>query len=187
MKRGFIGPLGDDFPAIFPIALGLMFFFASISVAYDSYYYKDTQSTLLRANVMISRSVRQQGVMTESYWRDFACPLITEIQANYGTHAALMITRPRYVNEATLSSVDVSERSLKEPFEFKNVKALCPVVRGTDEWVAESGMPTNPSRPMMILNYPVIVEVKWDGSSYSACEGVECERRPAVLAVYTWK
>jgi hypothetical protein len=164
-----------------------MLFFSAIAVAYDAYYYKDTQATLLRANIMISRSVRQQGVMTESYWRDFACPLVTEIQANYGTHAALMITRPRYVNEATLSSADVSEHSLKDPFEFKNVKALCPVSRDAAAWAADAGMPTDPSRPMLVLNYPVIVEVQNDGSSYSACEGAKCESKPAVLAVYTWK
>ncbi len=195
MRKGFIGPLGDDFPAIFPIALGLMFFFASISIAYDNYNYKADQATLIRANIMISRSARQQSVMTEKYWTSHACPLIEEIQTNYGVHSAMMVARPHYEQEATLSGDVIGHPSEESPFEFLGTigakYALCPIPNNKnddfEDWAEDFGVDfNNPQRPVLTLVYPIVTEVKWDGSEYVSCAGAECEVKPALLVVYTW-
>ena len=193
--RGFIGPLGDDFPAIFPIALGLMFFFGAIAITYDVYNYKSTQANLIRANIMISRSVRAQTLMSPDYWEFQACPLITEIQANYGVSSAMMLERAYYFNEELLGEDDPdTSLSLDRPFfmDGSDRPALCPESDDYDDWVEEAKIPLDdPNRRILSLSYPVLVNMEWDGTKYVGCvpeEGVrKCEQKTVNLVIYTWE
>jgi hypothetical protein len=92
-RRGFIGPLGDDFPAIFPIAMGLMFFFGAISLTYLNYTDKRDTATLMRANLAMSKGVRAQITFDADYWKDVACPLFERAKANYGVRAKMRLVQ----------------------------------------------------------------------------------------------
>ena len=87
--RGYIGPLGDDFPAIFPIAMGLMFFFSAITLTYDYYNTKHDAALLMEANTALAKAARAQLVFTQEYWDDGGgvCDLIDKTKANYGVRA----------------------------------------------------------------------------------------------------
>lgn len=196
--RGFIGPLGDDFPAIFPIALGLMFFFGAITIAYNAYDYKNTQSNLIRANIMISRSVRAHLLVDSDYWNNEACKLITEIQANYGVSSAMLIERPYYAGEDDLAGSSGLKAARPFFFDGTDKPALCPLEgsRGSfDAWAEANGLPlADPNRRTLALTYPVLVNVEWGGGMYLGCvpdlnanPPKNCEQKTANLVVYTWE
>lgn len=96
MKKGYIGALGDDFPALFPILLGLLLFFGSITLTYQVYELRSKQINAMRANVMLSRAVRTQRQFTGNYWNDYACPLLQSSRSNYGVHTAMILNRTHY-------------------------------------------------------------------------------------------
>ncbi|MCK4327710.1 MAG: hypothetical protein KAW41_04505 [Candidatus Diapherotrites archaeon] len=87
--RGYIGPLGDDFPAIFPIAMGLLLFFSAITLTYDYYNTKHDAALLLEANTALAKAARAQLVFTQDYWDEEGgvCDLIDKTKANYGVRA----------------------------------------------------------------------------------------------------
>ena len=88
-SRGYLGPLGDDFPAIFPIAMGLLFFFSAITLTYDYYNTKHDAAILIQANTALAKAARSQLVFTQKYWDDDSgvCDLIDKTKANYGVRA----------------------------------------------------------------------------------------------------
>ncbi len=90
MRKGYIGPLGDDFPSIFPIALGLIIFFSALYVAYASYQMKEDYVQTMRANIMISRAVRYQIYFDKDYW-DFTCDLALALKTNYAVHLVMWL------------------------------------------------------------------------------------------------
>ena len=85
-RRGYLGPLGDDFPAIFPIALGLMFFFSAITLTYDYYNVKRDSALLIEANVALAKAARSQLLFDEDHWEG-VCDLVDKTKANYGVRA----------------------------------------------------------------------------------------------------
>ena len=89
-SRGYLGPLGDDFPAIFPIAMGLMLFFSSITLTYDYYTTKQGTATLMEANVALAKAARSQIVFDDAHW-DRVCVITDRTKANYGVRARVWI------------------------------------------------------------------------------------------------
>jgi len=94
MKRGYLGPLGDDFPAIFPVAFGLMLFFAAITLTFNLYNYKQDTVALMRSNIALSKAVRSQLIFDEELFfgergRDGACDLFDRAKVNYGVQAKM--------------------------------------------------------------------------------------------------
>lgn len=89
-EKGYLGPIGDDFPAIFPIAFGLIFFFGSIAVTYDIYTQKKDLGQSMRANLLLSRGVRRETVMNQEYWGE-ACEFFQNTKPNYGVGGYMTI------------------------------------------------------------------------------------------------
>ena len=89
-RRGYIGPIGDDFPSIFPLLLGLLIFFSALYVAYLSYQSKNDAVQCMRANLMMSRAVRYQVYFDDRYW-DYACHLGLALRGNYRVNLIMWI------------------------------------------------------------------------------------------------
>ncbi|GEM_PF-4550994 len=175
-KKGYIGPLGDDFPSIFPIALGLMIFFSTIYVAYSAYQSKEDYVQTMRANIMISRAVRYQIYFDEDYW-DFACDLASALKTNYAVHLAMWLEEEEETWRGTTTGV--------VNFGYNNY-ALCPKYSGLSSnfWRGQSsgGQPDpyaviadkTKNRVITIMTYPVL---------YTTDEG----NKPVRLVVVTWR
>lgn len=86
--KGYLGPLGDDFPAIFPIAMGLLFFFSAITLTYNYYNEKHDTAILMEANTALGKAARTQLVFDETYWTQI-CDTVDKTKANYGVRAKL--------------------------------------------------------------------------------------------------
>lgn len=89
-ERGYLGPIGDDFPSIFPIAFGLIFFFGSITITYNNYNQKRDLGQSMRANLLLSKGARRETMVNEEYWGD-ACDFFKSMKANYGVDGYMMI------------------------------------------------------------------------------------------------
>lgn len=59
--RGFIGPLGDDIPSIFPIVIGLTLFFAGFAFGVTRYNERTTMLEERRTGLSISYSIMERG------------------------------------------------------------------------------------------------------------------------------
>ncbi len=174
-KRGYIGPLGDDFPSLFPLLLGLLVFFSSLAMAYMVYDAKDSNVKAMRANVMISRSVRYQLTFDEDYWK-YACSIAMGMRTNYDTHLAMWM---EYLDDKGQIHIVSFEG-------YRNL-ALCPLPdsdEGVDFWGAYVQNPylvvsdKTKGRYSITMTYPVI----WVNDT-----GPQKLYVPARLVVVTWK
>ena len=86
--RGYLGPLGDDFPAIFPISMGLLLFFSAITMTYNYYNVKHDTAVLMEANTALGKAARSQLVFDSNYWEQ-VCSTVDKTKANYGVRAKL--------------------------------------------------------------------------------------------------
>ncbi|MCD4740330.1 hypothetical protein K8R43_04010 [archaeon] len=180
MKKGYIGPIGDDFPAMFPILLGLMLFFGAVTVTYNVYEAKNSRVNAMRANIMISRAIRERKHMDHDYWKDYACPLLKTSRSNYGIHAAMRIDRTNYTTYDTSTPNYVFE---SKNFSFDPSDATTEAVcyeGGTtfDDW--GKYVPVQEfmdGRDFVSMKYPIVVDVD-DGGTKRALT--------AELEVITW-
>ncbi len=90
--RGYLGPLGDDFPAIFPISMGLLLFFSAITMTYNYYNMKHDTAMLMEANTALGKAARAQLVFDSAYW-ERVCDTIDKTKANYGVRAKIELLR----------------------------------------------------------------------------------------------
>jgi len=64
MRKGFIGPIGDDLPSIISIVLALGLFFSGVTYALDTYNQKIADMELLKGSVEIARAVMENGTVS---------------------------------------------------------------------------------------------------------------------------
>jgi hypothetical protein len=179
MKKAYIGAIGDDFPALFPLILGLMLFFASVSLAYNTYNEKRDLAVSMRANVMLARAVRQRTLMGEEYWDSYACPVMEKMRANYGVGAAMKVFRQNYTTYDLTPGAFSDPNLTVEPIVFQpgavpSVNATCP----EGDW--EKIVPTRETayrKSLIIMVYPVLINETKSGETFS---------RPGGLMVATW-
>ncbi|MCD6414625.1 MAG: hypothetical protein J7L23_03275 [Candidatus Diapherotrites archaeon] len=171
MRKGYIGPLGDDFPALLPIALGLLMFFSAISLAYAIHDAKSTTVNLMRANVMISRSIREDVHFTREYWTGEACSKMNNTAVNYGVKVAMRIVMSNYTYYSTTgsSSIEIPSNKTEDSVMLVNSsggsRAVCPLGAQWEDYVPASGL---------AMSYPVVVDSQG-------------QILPATLVVVTWQ
>lgn len=62
-KRGFIGPLGDDIPAIFPIVAGVLIFITSLIYIYGQVDERNKYLEIRTSSLKLSYIVSEKGLM----------------------------------------------------------------------------------------------------------------------------
>ncbi len=63
MKKGFIGPLGDDLPSLIAIMLALTLFFSGLTFAMHTFNQRQGRVRLMRGAVDISRAIVREPVL----------------------------------------------------------------------------------------------------------------------------
>jgi hypothetical protein len=189
-NRGYIGPLGDDFPSIFPLLFGLIIFFSSLYAAYNIYQAKDSTVQVMKANIMISRAVRSQIYFDGEYWK-YACKLGLAMRSNYQVHLAMWLEyKPVQSSSSSSPSSAISGEDLRlvtyssgGSWPSSGQSAICPKDR--DFW--GGSVPNTPSklsekiaemtlnREAATMTYPVVYV---DRNGYD---------NPARLVVVTWR
>ncbi len=80
--RGFVGPLGDDFPSIFPIVAGVLLFISTISFAGGLAADKNSYLEVRKAALSLSYIVTEKGFVTAETWVSKKAALEKAAQAN---------------------------------------------------------------------------------------------------------
>ena len=165
-SHGYIGPMGDDFPSIFPLLLGLVVFFSALYTAYATYQTKNDIVQTMRANILISRAIRYQVVFDEDYWKS-ACNLALGLRGDYQVHLAM------WVEEEEKGNGPPGQR-----YQWK-IKAVCP--QDDEFWSGREDDPKTltsqlkDTKAAITMTYPIV----WKGK-----DGVST---PARLTVVTWR
>jgi len=64
MKKGFLGPIGDDLPSIIALMLAMGIFFSAISYTMNIYNQKIAETETLKGSLEIGRAVMDKGLLT---------------------------------------------------------------------------------------------------------------------------
>ena len=173
MIKGYLGPLGDDFPAIFPIALGLMFFFGAITITYQNYDMKQEMTTLMRANLALSKAVRTQLEFDPEFW-ETACNVLEDTKANYGVMAKMGIIEVKYVEDGKYKTNPEYEGYELEEYIYYDDNGYPKTIEPCGD-LMEKGKPIPKENDfVVVMYYPVIIKES----------GVN---KPVTLVIMTWK
>lgn len=89
MKKGFIGPIGDDLPSVIAIVLALSIFFSALLFSLNVYNQKIENLDLLKGAIEISRTLTVDGLMPVDWSSTQGQSLkdkASVIAASYGLH-----------------------------------------------------------------------------------------------------
>jgi len=64
MKKGFLGPIGDDLPSIIALMLAMGIFFSAISYTMNIYNQKIAETETLKGSLEIGRAIMDKGLLT---------------------------------------------------------------------------------------------------------------------------
>ncbi len=162
-KRGFMGPLGDDIPSIFPIVAGILIFFTSLIYIYQQVEERDAYLNLRSATLQASYIVTENGLMTEAQFSQKCDFELKPFVASKGMEYVVILKR--YCGPVTYKEEEnfkVRERDIYYGTErIPGIKDSICSSNETIEAIAASSNPKAvvlPSRNTIIMSYPIAVE-----------------------------
>jgi len=66
MRKGFIGPIGDDLPSVIALLLALGMFFTAVIYSFNMYNQKLSDMETLKGSIEIGRVLMDRGYMLDS-------------------------------------------------------------------------------------------------------------------------
>ncbi len=91
--RGFIGPLGDDIPSIFPIVFGVLIFLGTMTYALNQYNQKNSYLNVKQSVLDISNAVDNSGYLSDSSFSISCQSLYSVIAKREGIHAIITVEK----------------------------------------------------------------------------------------------
>lgn len=91
MRLGFIGPLGDDIPSIFPVVAGILLFFFSISTATQRLDERNSYLSLKRAGMDIAYTAMIKGKLSPADFKDMCDSSLKEVAKRNAVYFAVTI------------------------------------------------------------------------------------------------
>lgn len=172
-RKGFVGPLGDDIPSIFPIVAGVLLFIGTLSYAIDTINEKNAYFDVRRAALGLSYIATDKGVVSENVFAE-KCGSMKK----YGDSASVkfLVTLKRFCTQVSLTNVVSSAES---PYNFADSESAA------STWLhcANAELPSNqdylpPPKNSVLLSYPIAVPCPF---AVSATNGL------GVINVIVWR
>ncbi len=98
-RRGFVGPLGDDIPSIFPIVAGIMLFLGTIAYASDLVNEKSSYLEIRKAAMGLSYIVTEKGLTNAALFDQKCDSMQSYASAN---SVKFLVTLKRFCNAVNL-------------------------------------------------------------------------------------
>ena len=149
LKKGFIGPIGDDLPSLTPLIFGLIMFFSAFTTAFTSFDQRNTEFFDDIALMKISKVMQTNGYIYSHDNFESLCSTIGAVNINY----VAAITPDAYNRAETKAITDFSF------FSSGGKKFYCTNTEGTGSaikdivTIREVG-----GRKMVSRIYPIVVE-----------------------------
>lgn len=155
-RKGFVGPLGDDIPSIFPMVAGIMLFVGTLAFAGDLVAQKNSLLEVRKAAVSLSYIVTDKGMVTRESW-DAKCVALKK--AGKANNVRVLATVKRFCGEVVFP--DPNQQPPPEPQLSPYYAGESNALRSTwrycsDDWTAGQ-LPFEKLRYPVIFNYPVAV------------------------------
>jgi len=105
MRKGFIGPIGDDLPSIIALMLALGIFFSAITYSLNAYNQKLIDLDELKGSIDIGRVVLGEGLVT-----DINPPSVAYVAKSYSLYYAVCLESKCVSNTGLTSCPDNAYR-----------------------------------------------------------------------------
>jgi hypothetical protein len=161
-RKGFVGPLGDDIPSIFPIVAGVLLFIGTLVYAFGLVQEKNQYLEIRRAGMTLSYIMTEKGVMpTEAEFKAKCDLLLKTADTN---RVYVLVTLKRYCKTVELFQGGPGEKPELSPFFVEKFSGDAEADSGNgrtwlycsnDENVAEGGF--QQPKNAVLLNYPIAV------------------------------
>ncbi|NYZ77901.1 hypothetical protein H0N96_00685, partial [Candidatus Micrarchaeota archaeon] len=113
-RKGFVGPLGDDIPSIFPIVAGVLLFIGTLVYAFGLVQEKNQYLEIRRAGMTLSYIMTEKGVMpTEAEFKAKCDLLLKTADTN---RVYVLVTLKRYCKTVELFQGGPGEKLELSPF-----------------------------------------------------------------------
>ena len=90
-RRGFIGPIGDDIPSIFPLMAGIVLFIATLIYANDEFNLKNGEINLRKAGLDMAYTVVEKGYVNQNGFGETCDSLLKPSAAKNNVFFAVML------------------------------------------------------------------------------------------------
>ena len=90
-RRGFIGPLGDDIPSIFPIVAGVLLFITALMYANDQMHERDNYLRLKKAGLELSYAALDKGYVSTQAFHEKCNNSVKQVAKKNGVFFALVL------------------------------------------------------------------------------------------------
>jgi len=99
-RKGFVGPLGDDIPSIFPIIAGVLLFIGTLVYAFGLVQEKNQYLEIRRAGMTLSYIMTEKGEMPNEAEFDEKCGLVKKTADTNRVY--VLVTLKRYCKNVEL-------------------------------------------------------------------------------------
>ena len=154
-SRGFVGPLGDDLPSIFPIVAGIILFISTISFAGGLAADKNSYLDVRKAALSISYLATEKGFVTRDTWISKKAVLEKAAQAS---NVFVLVTVKRYCGEIVFPDKQDSPESPYYVEENRvELKRTWLYATNNADLKIDTALASSTKRNLVMLNYPVAV------------------------------
>lgn len=156
--RGFIGPLGDDIPAIFPIIAGILIFITALAFIDQQRAERDRYLHVRSATLRMSYILTERGYMSEEQFVDKCTNLVKPFAAGNAINFTVILKKYcgpiRYREDENLKILRISDEVYDQVCSSdESIETTTPQDRGADVEPIEV-----PSQNSVILSYPMAVD-----------------------------
>ncbi len=160
--RGFLGPIGDDLPSIFPIVFGILIFMGTMMYAFNELSARDNYLEIRKATLSLSQVVMQRGYLSDAGFTN-AC------ESEYKTLARrqsvrVLITVKKFCPTSPpihgRGAVDLTQDVFsvtRDSAPYAQRDLQCSSENKDPNYYADRGKPDFP-KDFVILTYPVAVD-----------------------------
>ena len=166
MRLGFIGPLGDDIPSIFPVVAGVLLFFMSIGTATVRIDERNNYLSLKRAGMDIAYAAMIKGKITQEDFKKLCDSTLKEVAKRNAIYFAVTIQD---------CCPDIGSGKKYSPFKTRNDFGLC-----TNEEAINRG-----STPKNFINFVHPIAVAIEGGPTGPYGALYF--RPGIVNVIVWR
>ncbi len=156
--KGFIGPIGDDIPSIFPIVAGILLFLGTMIYVNNAVQQRNAELQLSKAALDLSYVVLEKGFMSKSEFQSVCTASARPTGERSNVHFAIILKNCGQVDS-------------QDPFEGVS-QCVSKVDDANSNWEIDAG-----KKPASYVSfaYPV--------STYC---GTQTERGIGVVNIITW-
>jgi hypothetical protein len=159
--RGYLGPIGDDLPSIFPIVFGVVLFIGTMMYAINDLNARNDYLDVRKATLSLSNVVMARGYLPDAYFKGACENDYTVFASREGIKALVTVKKfcPKAVSGAgplDLGSDIFNVGAASDPYAQQGL--WCSSEGKLRNYYSATPKPTGYPTDFVVLNFPVAVD-----------------------------